>query len=137
MAEPLEPLERDPVRIVIADDDLTYAAMLRARLTADGDLDVVGIAKDGDEAVALATALEPDLVLMDVNMPVLDGIESTRLIRALPHPPTVVLVTGEDATADARAYEAGAAAYLRKSTEIVPLIDAVVALSQIGAVGSH
>ena len=124
-------LAADPVRVVIADDDFLFAAMLRTRLSAHPDLDVVGMADDGRTALALAEELEPDLVLMDVNMPALDGIEATRRIRALPDAPTVVLVTGADGPTDGRAYAAGAAAYLRKSADILPLIDVIVAVSQL------
>jgi DNA-binding NarL/FixJ family response regulator len=121
---------RDRIRIVVADDDWMFARLLQVRLSAHPDLEVVGIAGNGSEAVALAEELEPDIVLMDVSMPVLDGVEATRLIRALPEPPTVVLVTGEDDDADLGAYEAGAAAYLRKSLDLVSLIDVIVAFSQ-------
>jgi DNA-binding NarL/FixJ family response regulator len=121
---------RDRIRIVVADDDWMFARLLQVRLSAHPDLEVVGIAGNGSEAIALAEELEPDLVLMDVSMPVLDGVEATRLIRALPEPPTVVLVTGEDDDADLGAYEAGAAAYLRKSLDLVSLIDVIVAFSQ-------
>jgi DNA-binding NarL/FixJ family response regulator len=121
---------RDRIRIVVADDDWMFARLLQVRLSAHPDLEVVGIAGNGSEAIVLAEELEPDLVLMDVSMPVLDGVEATRLIRALPEPPTVVLVTGEDDDADLGAYEAGAAAYLRKSLDLVSLIDVIVAFSQ-------
>jgi two-component system nitrate/nitrite response regulator NarL len=119
------------LRIVIADDDPLFAALLRARLAGRPELEVVGLARDGAEAVALAEQLLPDLLLMDVHMPGVDGIEATRLVRDLPDPPTVVLITGDDEDADARAYEAGAAAYLQKSVDIVSLIDVVVAVSRV------
>ena len=122
---------RERIRIVIADDDWMFARLLQVRLTAHPDLEVIGIAGDGSKAVALAEELTPDIVLMDVTMPVLDGVEATRLIRALPDPPTVVLVTGEDDDTDLGAYEAGAAAYLRKSVDLVSLIDVIVAFSQL------
>jgi DNA-binding NarL/FixJ family response regulator len=122
---------RDRIRIVVADDDRMFAQSLQVRLTAYADLEVVGIAGDGREAVALVQDLVPDIVLMDVNMPILDGVEAARLMRALPEPPTVVLVTGEDADDDSGAYESGAAAYLRKSVELVSLIDVIVAFSQL------
>jgi len=121
---------RDRIRVVVADDDWLFARMLQVRLSAHPDLEVVGTAGDGSEAVALAEELAPDIVLMDVTMPVLDGVEATRLIRALPEPPAVVLVTGEDED-DLGAYEAGAAAYLRKSLDLVSLIDVIVALTQL------
>lgn len=119
------------LRIVIADDDPMFAALLRARLGGRAGLEVVGLAGDGAEAVALAERLLPDLLLMDVHMPGVDGIEATRMVRDLPDPPTVVLITGDDEDADARAYEAGAAAYLQKSVDIVSLIDVVVAVSRV------
>lgn len=119
------------LRIVIADDDPMFAALLRARLGGRAGLEVVGLAGDGAEAVALAEQLLPDLLLMDVHMPGVDGIEATRMVRDLPDPPTVVLITGDDEDADARAYEAGAAAYLQKSVDIVSLIDVVVAVSRV------
>jgi DNA-binding NarL/FixJ family response regulator len=122
---------RDRIRIVVADDDWLFAQLLQVRLSAHLDLEVIGIAGDGSEAVDLAQNLSPDIVLMDVTMPILDGVEATRLIRALPEPPTVVLVTGEDEDADLGAYEAGAAAYLRKSLDLVSLIDVIVAFSQL------
>lgn len=129
LSEGMPPKNR--LRVVIADDDPLFAALLRARLVLRPELDVVGIARDGGEAVALAEDLLPDLLLMDVNMPRVDGIEATRLVRDLPDPPTVVLITGDDEDADARAYEAGAAAYLQKSVDIVSLIDVVVAVSRV------
>ena len=71
---------------------------------------------------------------MDVTMPVLDGIEATRRIRELRAAPAVVLITAEESdSADLRAYEAGARAYLRKSHELVSVIDVIVAVSRLGA----
>jgi len=62
---------------------------------------------------------------------VLDGIDAARIIRQGRRPPSVVLVTGEDDASDARAYEAGAAAYVRKTGDIVPLMDAILTVSQL------
>jgi DNA-binding NarL/FixJ family response regulator len=119
----------DPIRIVIADDDRLFASMVRTKLSARAEFDVVGIARNGREAVALAEHFEPDLVLMDVAMPLLDGVEASRVIREAPNAPTVVLVTGDDEDLDTRAYGAGAAAYLRKSEDLVGLIDLILAVS--------
>src|SRR3954451_553680 len=120
---------RGPVRIVIADDDRLFAGMLRAQLSNRPGFEVVGLAANGAEAVHLAQELEPDVVLMDVAMPELDGIEPARLTRAASDPPAVVLITGADEESDARAYQAGAAPDLRKSADLVPLMDVMVAVS--------
>jgi DNA-binding NarL/FixJ family response regulator len=120
---------RDPVRIVIADDDRLFAEMVRMQLSSREDVEIVGIAATGEEAVELAEELEPDLVLMDVSMPVLDGVEAARAITAGSDPPAIVLVTGEDNELDARAYQAGAAAYVRKSSGLAAVMDVIVAMS--------
>jgi DNA-binding NarL/FixJ family response regulator len=125
------PSPPDPIRILIADDDRLFARMLRTRLNVHPHLEIVGIAGDGSKAVSLVEELEPDLVVMDVNMPVLDGIDATRRMRTLPRAPKVVLITGEDDDFGTRPYEVGADAYLRKSVELVSLIDVIVAVSQV------
>lgn len=109
--------------------------MLRDALASHDEFDVVGVVGNGAEAVAQTNELKPALVLMDVAMPVLDGIEATRKMRELVDPPTVVLITGDDAASgDQRAYEAGAAAYLKKSQELVLVIDVVIAVSGMATV---
>jgi DNA-binding NarL/FixJ family response regulator len=118
-----------PIRIVVADDDQLFAEMVRRQLGSREEVEIVGIAANGEEAVELAEELEPDLVLMDVSMPVLDGVEAARAITAGLDPPAIVLVTGEDGELDARAYKAGAAAYVRKSAGLAALMDVIVALS--------
>jgi DNA-binding NarL/FixJ family response regulator len=126
----------DRTRILIADDDRLFAEMLRDALASHDEFEVVGLVENGAEAVACTDELKPTLVLMDVTMPVLDGIEATRKMREMADPPTVVLITGDDgASGDQRAYEAGAAAYLRKSEELVSVIDVVIAVS--GAATLH
>ena len=124
------PVER--TRILIADDDRLFAEMLRSALAAHDWFEVVAVVENGERAVAGAGELKPSLVLMDVAMPVLDGIEATRQIRDLPDPPAVVLITGEESEGiDRSAYEAGANVYLRKSQDVVAVIDVVVAVSQM------
>lgn len=120
----------DPIRIVVADDDLLFARMVRALASTRPEFEVVGIAANGQEAVELSDELAPDVVLMDVGMPVLDGIEATQIIRERLDPPAVVLVTGDGDEQDARAYAAGAAAYVRKPADLVVLMDIVVAVAQ-------
>ena len=120
-----------PVRIVIADDDPLFGRMVQAQLSERDEFEVVGLAANGLEAIMLTQELEPDLVLLDVSMPVLDGIDAARIIRQGRRPPSVVLVTGEDDASDARAYEVGAAAYVRKTRDIVPLMKAILTVSQL------
>jgi DNA-binding NarL/FixJ family response regulator len=119
-------------RILIADDDPVFVEMLRTALLDHEDFDVVGTAGNGQEAYDRVVELKPSVVLMDVSMPVLDGVEATRLIHRLDDPPAVVLITGEETEAtDTAAYEAGAAAYLRKSEDLLMLVGVIVAVSRL------
>jgi DNA-binding NarL/FixJ family response regulator len=106
-------------RLLLVDDHTLLRQGLR-RAVEEAGFDVVGEAGDGEEAVRLAIALQPELVLMDVTMPVLDGIEATRRLRASAPEARVVILTmhGEEDVVD-RALRAGAVAYLQKdcSTE--------------------
>ena len=107
------------VRVLLADDHRILREGLRRSLEAQG-VDVVGEAVDGDEAVDLAEALRPEVVLMDVTMPVLDGVEATRRIRQrLPEVRVVMLTMHADEATLAQAIRAGADGYLVKdcSTE--------------------
>lgn len=123
---------RDRTRIVIADDDRRFSEELRSSLEAHDAFEVVGIASDGEETMHLVETLKPSLVLMDVAMPGLDGIEATRKMRNMSESPVVVLMTAGEGP-DARALEAGAAAYLRKDGDLNPLVDIVVAFARLNA----
>jgi DNA-binding NarL/FixJ family response regulator len=115
------PGPRRPVRLLLADDHRMLRDGLRRSMVENG-FDVVGEAANGEEAVRLARELRPDVVLMDVTMPVLDGIEATRLIRSsLRGTEVVVLTMHGDADVMTRALQAGAVGYLVKdcSTEEV------------------
>lgn len=121
-----------PTRILIADDDASFVEMLRTALLDHEDFEVVGVVGNGQDAYDHAVQLRPSVVLMDVSMPVLDGVEATRRIQSLDDPPAVVLITGEATEAtDAAAYEAGAAAYLRKSEDLPMLVSVIVAVSRL------
>ena len=102
------------IRLLLADDHRMLREGLRRTLEEEG-LEVVGEAADGEEALRLAAKLRPDVVLMDVTMPVLDGVEATRqLHEPLPEIPVVILTMHADREVLARAIRAGAAGYLVK-----------------------
>jgi DNA-binding NarL/FixJ family response regulator len=119
-----------PIRILIADDHRLFAEALEAILAVDGRVEVIGRARDGMEAVQLTEELAPDVVLMDISMPVMDGIEAVREIRARPDSPAVLMLTGSNSRADVdRARQAGAAGYVTKDRIAAELIDAIVQVS--------
>jgi DNA-binding NarL/FixJ family response regulator len=113
-------------RVLIADDDDLMRAGLAELLVVDAAIEVIGVASDGRQAVDLALALVPDVVLMDVRMPVLDGIEATReLATAAPHVKVLVLTTFEQDDYVFGALRAGASGFLLKRTRPEELIAAV------------
>jgi DNA-binding NarL/FixJ family response regulator len=119
-----------PLRILIVDDDLHLAGAVEEVLRADGRFVVLGHAASGAQAVELVQRTSPDLVLMDIGMPGLDGIDATRAIRAHDAGQHVVIYTGSDEFDDvARAEAAGAHGYLHKSALTSPdLPDALLVL---------
>jgi DNA-binding NarL/FixJ family response regulator len=114
------------ITVVIADDQALVRGGFRLILEAQDDVDVVGEAQDGEEAVARVRELEPDVVLMDVRMPTLDGIAATRRIVSDRLPSRVlVLTTFDDETIVYDAMKAGASGFLLKSAPPAKLVDAV------------
>jgi DNA-binding NarL/FixJ family response regulator len=114
------------IRVVVADDDRLFSQALLLTLALDGRFEVVAHAADGREAVELAAQHVPDIVLMDLHMPVLDGIEATRLVLlAAPGTRVVALSSSDLPEHVARARAAGAVAYLTKEGSSLALCDAV------------
>lgn len=122
---------RESVRLLIADDHPVVRAGLRDMLSDEPGLEVVGDAGDGAEALASVEKLDPDVVLMDLRMPGVDGVEAITRITA-GHPATRILVlTTYDSDADIlRAIEAGATGYLLKDTPREELYDAIRATAR-------
>ena len=120
-----------PIRVLIADDHLLFTEALEAILSGDERIEVAGRARDGGEAVELVRKLEPDLVLMDVSMPVLDGIEATREIRAAGSDAAILMLTGSNSRSDVdRARDAGASGYVTKDRIASELVEAIVEAAQ-------
>jgi two-component system NarL family response regulator len=119
----------DQVRVVVADDHELFRKGLVIVLEAEGDLVVVAEAADGEEAVARAAELAPDVVLMDVRMPHLDGIEATRRIReSFPMTRIIVLTVSDEEDDLFDAVKAGANGYLLKEVSIEEVASAVRAV---------
>jgi DNA-binding NarL/FixJ family response regulator len=115
-----------PVRALIADDSELYSEALALTLELEPGIEVVGRARDGTEAVELALSLRPDVVLMDLDMPVLDGIEATKaVLYGLPETRVVMVTASADEDDRLRAEEAGVSAYVRKGGFAGELFDAI------------
>ena len=113
-------------RVLIADDHRLFAQALEAILSVEPGIDVVGLAESGVDAVQRASELEPDVVLMDINMPGIDGLEATRRILSRQPGTRVLMVTGSDAHQDVDAARtAGAAGYVTKDRIAAELISAI------------
>ena len=119
-------------RVLIVDDDALVRRLLGRILTAQG-VEVVGEAADGDEAVPAVQAHRPDVVLMDLRMARMQGVEATAAVRALPDPPGVIALTSFD-TDDAvfRAVRAGATGFLPKDASPEDIVAAVAAVANGG-----
>jgi len=115
-----------PVRVLIADDQALVRSGFRMIIEARDDLEVVGEAEDGDEAARLAGELEPDVVLMDVRMPEMDGIEATRRIVSSGAETRVLVLTTFDLDEYVyAAVRAGASGFLLKDVRPEDLVDAI------------
>jgi DNA-binding NarL/FixJ family response regulator len=123
------------VRILLVDDHRLFVESLMSLLSEDERVDVVGIAYNGAEAVELATTLEPDVILMDLMMPVMDGLEATRRIRDRGIPSQILILTGTDSPVDSEdATKAGASGYLRKEQGVEELRSVLLEAASLAAV---
>lgn len=122
------------IRVLLGDDQRLLREGLRTILETEGDFEVVGEAADGVEAVELSLRLEPDLVLLDIRMPRMDGVEATRRIRAAGGPQVVILSTYDDDEFIFEALKAGAVGYLLKDFPAEELIKALRTVHHGGGV---
>ena len=115
------------IRVLIADDHRLFAQALEAILDTDDRIQVAGHARDGREAAELARSLKPDVILMDIAMPVMDGFQATSQILKDAPGTRVLVLTGSNARTDVdRARKSGAAGYVTKDRIAAELIDAIV-----------
>jgi DNA-binding NarL/FixJ family response regulator len=119
----------DPIRILIADDHQPFRRGLRAMLNSETDLDVVGETETGQATVAQAETLQPDLVLMDLNMPGFNGLEATRrILHTSPHIRILVLTMADDDESVFAALRAGARGFLVKGALKADVLRAIRAV---------
>ena len=119
------------IRVLIADDHRLFAEALEAILSGDARIELVGLAADGNEAVRLAAEEKPDVVLMDISMPRMDGIDAARAIRAGDGDVRILMLTGSNARDDVdRARKAGAAGYVTKDRIAVELVEAILEVAE-------
>jgi len=111
------------IRVLLVDEQAVVRQGLQMRLALEPDLEVVGVAKSGEEALALARTITPDVVVMDVDMPGVDGFEAIRQVReALPGVAVIVLTLLEGKDVRAQALQAGALAFVEKQGGAEPLL---------------
>ncbi|MFB4353156.1 response regulator transcription factor [Microbacterium sp. LS_15] len=114
------------IRVVLVDDQALFRAGIRMLIASQPDLDVVGEAGNGQEAIELVRSVRPDVVLMDIRMPVMDGLTATAEILAQPDPPRIVMLTTFDLDeAAARAIRQGASGFLLKDADPEFLLAAI------------
>ena len=116
------------IRVLIADDHRLFAEALEAVLATEERIEVIGRAADGEEAVALARRLQPDVVALDISMPVMDGFEAAAELEKLDPAPGVLILTGSSSPFDVdRARRAGVRGYVTKDAIAARLVEAIIA----------
>ena len=123
-------MHRTPIRVLVADDHRLFRDGLRALLNSAEDLELVGEAGDGEEVVAQAAVLQPDVILMDLQLPGINGVEATRrILHTQPRVNVLVLTMFEDTDTVLAAMRAGARGYILKDTDEEALLRSVRAVA--------
>jgi DNA-binding NarL/FixJ family response regulator len=126
------------ISVLIVDDHRAFGEALGVALGKETDLDILEVTVDGDSAVQVAEARRPDVVLVDLQMPGIDGLETSRRIRAISKETAIVVLTGsEDELALGRAIQAGAHGFLRKTAAIQDLAEGVRAAHRGESLNAH
>ena len=121
----------DRIRVLIADDHRLFGQALESILATDERLQVVGHAGDGADAVQLALSVEPDVILMDISMPLMDGIAAAKAIKAADEDVSILMLTGSNDRGDVdRARKAGAAGYVTKDRIAAELVEAILQVAR-------
>jgi DNA-binding NarL/FixJ family response regulator len=116
----------EPIRVLVVDDHPVVRTGVRGMLASQAEFDVVGEAANGEEAVSLAVATRPQVVVMDLSMPVMDGVEATRrIVEEHPDVEVLVLTSFSDQQRVMEALDAGASGYVLKDTEPADLLTAI------------
>jgi two-component system, NarL family, nitrate/nitrite response regulator NarL len=119
------------IRVLVADDQRLFADAVSALLAGEPRIEVVGRARDGVEAVELARSLQPDVILMDISMPRMDGFDATERIRADDPDARILILSGSNSREDVdRSREAGASGYLTKDRIAAQLVDAILSVAR-------
>ncbi|OHE63375.1 MAG: DNA-binding response regulator, partial [Treponema sp. GWB1_62_6] len=114
------------IRVAVVDDQELVRDSLRILLSAQADLEVVGIGKDGYDALKLVDSLKPDVVLLDIRMPIMDGVEATAMLKKRsPGTSIIILTTFDDDEYVLKAIKNGASGYLLKSADMDELAEAI------------
>jgi len=118
------------ITIVIVDDQPTVRAGLRMRLSLEADLQIVGAAQDGKNALDVVARLKPDIVIMDLEMPVMDGLAATQSLKSLaPECRVIMLTIHDDEATCKRAHDSGAAGFVSKHADDSVLLNVIHALA--------
>lgn len=127
----MEKNNKEVIRVMIVDDHILYRAGVRTALSARTDIDIIGEADNGQQLLTMLQTLEPDVILLDIQMPVKDGIETLPVIKELyPHIKVIMLTLLDDQSVITRLMELGANSYLVKTSDADVIYEAIVTCHQ-------